>query len=173
MHMHVLQPSHLLCLIPMQFPGQHQLCTLSERRALPQCSTPSGVLGSVFSPHNVGMLCLVGVQISAMQRNSATYCDEPADGEAFSMFLEAYEEEARSAQSQEILSSNPFMSELHSRLVPLVITDDTFWQRYFFRHSPLLLCSLFCATTRPACRIFLLRHKQHRVSRSQAREFNF
>jgi hypothetical protein len=68
-----------------------------------------------------------------MQRNSATYCDEPADIEAFDAFLEEYDVEARSTQAQDVLSRNPFMSELHSRLVPLVITDETFWQRYFFR----------------------------------------
>ena len=68
-----------------------------------------------------------------MQRNSATYCDEPADTEALAAFLAEYDEEARAAQAAEILASNPFMSELHSRLVPLVITEDTFWQRYFFR----------------------------------------
>lgn len=68
-----------------------------------------------------------------MQRNSATYCDEPEDAEAFSAFLAEYDEEARTTQAEGIMSSNPFMAELHSRLVPLVITDDTFWQRYFFR----------------------------------------
>lgn len=76
-----------------------------------------------------------------MQRNSATYCDEPDDAAAFSAFLEGYDQEGRTAQAAEIFSSNPFMSELHSRLVPLVITDDTFWQRYFFRCEP---CVPFC-----------------------------
>lgn len=69
-----------------------------------------------------------------MQRNSATYCDEPDDADAFAAFLAEYDEEARTTQAKDILSSNPFMSELHSRLVPLVITDEIFWKRYFFRY---------------------------------------
>lgn len=97
-----------------------------------------------------------------MQRNSATYCDEPDDAAAFSAFLEGYDQEARTTQAAEVLSSNPFMSELHSRLVPLVITDDTFWQRYFFRCEPCvpLVVAASQASTQCCCamlRMCLLR----------------
>jgi hypothetical protein len=75
----------------------------------------------------------LGAQVSAMQRNSATYCDEPEDKEAFANFVENYDADARRVQAEKIISTTPFMSELHSRLVPLVISDETFWRRYFYR----------------------------------------
>lgn len=73
------------------------------------------------------------LQMTQLQRSGATYCDEPADKEQFAAFLEAYDEESRQEEARLILASNTFMADLHSRLVPLVISDDTFWQRYFFR----------------------------------------
>lgn len=100
---------------------EQEATTKKPRSSLPR----GGREGAKFSR--------LDMKISAMQRNSATYCDEPDDADAFSAFLAEYDEEARTTQATDILSSNPFMSELHSRLVPLVITDETFWKRYFFR----------------------------------------
>lgn len=79
--------------------------------------------------------------MTQLQRSGATYCDEPAEKELYAAFLEAYDEEAHQAEAEEILASNSFMADLHSRLVPLVISDDTFWQRYFFRFA-LKVCLL-------------------------------
>lgn len=73
--------------------------------------------------------------MTQLQRSGATYCDEPAEKEEYATFLAEYDEDARQAEAEEILASNSFMADLHSRLVPLVISEDTFWKRYFFRSA--------------------------------------
>lgn len=40
--------------------------------------------------------------------------------------------QGRAADVAAILGGNAFMSELHSRIVPVVVDDRTFWARYFF-----------------------------------------
>lgn len=91
------------------------------------------------------------MQLTQLQRSGATYCDEPAEKEQYAAFLDSYDEEARRAEAEQTLASNSFMADLHSRLVPLVISDDTFWQRYFFRCCLLPNCSLqpcpFCLSS--------------------------
>ena len=34
---------------------------------------------------------------------------------------------------EEVLKDNAFMQELQSRIVPLIVDQDTFWTRYFYR----------------------------------------
>eukprot|EP00892_Ulva_mutabilis_P005022 jgi/Ulvmu1/2892/UM146_0034.1 len=80
-----------------------------------------------------GKFSRIDFKMTQLQRSGATYCDEPSEKEQFAAFLEAYDREVRQAEAEQILASNNFMADLHSRLVPLVISDDTFWQRYFFR----------------------------------------
>jgi hypothetical protein len=92
------------------------------------------------------------MQISAMQRDSSTFCDDPEDDpEQFAAFCAAFEAAAHKEDVQRLLKGNAFMAELHTRLVPLVVSEHAFWQRYFFR----------CAS-RP-CHVRCLRYCQHRM----------
>lgn len=80
------------------------------------------------------------MQISAMQRDSGTYCDDPDDSDGFASFCSSFDAQARAEDIEALLGGNAFMQELHTRLVPEVVASDTFWMRYFFRcaasHSP-------------------------------------
>lgn len=58
-----------------------------------------------------------------MQRDSCTYCDEPEDVEDFDAWSRSFSLEARAEDIAEILRVNAFMSELHSRIVPLARTS--------------------------------------------------
>lgn len=71
--------------------------------------------------------------VAAMQRDSSTYCDEPEDGGDFSRWLETFHLEAAKPEIARLLSENMFMSELQSRIVPVVVNYDTFWTRYYYR----------------------------------------
>lgn len=71
--------------------------------------------------------------IAAMQRDSSTYCDEPADTEAYHAWLQTFDLEERKSDIEAVVRDNTFMAELQARIVPLIVEHDTFWRRYFYR----------------------------------------
>jgi len=100
--------------------------------------------------------------VAAMQRDSATYCDEPADGAAFAAFAAAFSLEARPSRAlvaknqdegadeapcramgaqghapevADVLRKNAFMAELHSRIVPLARPPPSFALLVFAREA--------------------------------------
>eukprot|EP00245_Coleochaete_scutata_P017545 TRINITY_DN864_c0_g1_i1.p1 TRINITY_DN864_c0_g1~~TRINITY_DN864_c0_g1_i1.p1 ORF type:complete len:583 (-),score=194.40 TRINITY_DN864_c0_g1_i1:964-2712(-) len=78
-------------------------------------------------------------QVSAMQRDSGTYCDEPEDTEDFATWNSTFKLDDRKADIEAILKENAFMQELQSRIVPMIVEYDTFWTRYFYRLHKLQL----------------------------------
>lgn len=72
-------------------------------------------------------------RVEAMQRDSATYCDEPEDEEDFQEWLKTFNLEERKGEVEDILRNNSFMNELQSRIVPLVVEYDEFWTHYFYK----------------------------------------
>lgn len=71
--------------------------------------------------------------VTSMQRDSSTYCDEPEDVDHFSEWQASFDLEAAKPEIARLISDNTFMSELQSRIVPVVVTYDDFWTRYFYR----------------------------------------
>jgi hypothetical protein len=76
-------------------------------------------------------------QVNAMQRDSGTYCDEPEDENDFATWVADFNLNDRSEEIEEILSTNAFMQELQSQIVPVVVEHGTFWTRYFYRLNKL------------------------------------
>jgi hypothetical protein len=37
------------------------------------------------------------------------------------------------ADIDRILNENAFMAELHARIVPIIVENEDFWARYFYR----------------------------------------
>jgi hypothetical protein len=74
-----------------------------------------------------------------MQRDSSTYCDEPEEREEYGVWKASFRLEGASGEIDKITRENPFMAELQSRIVPLIVEHDDFWHRYFYR----------CAASRP------------------------
>lgn len=72
-------------------------------------------------------------EVSAMQRDSSTYCDEPEDEEEFGSWMASFDLDAKKPDIDELIASNAFMAELQSRIVPLIVEYDDFWTRYFYR----------------------------------------
>eukprot|EP00884_Botryococcus_braunii_P018124 jgi/Botrbrau1/4996/Bobra.0396s0022.1 len=71
--------------------------------------------------------------ISAMQRNSSTYCDEPEDTTDYTAWLVTFDLSSKRNDIEQLTASNAFMSELQSRIVPLIVQYDVFWTRYFYQ----------------------------------------
>ena len=70
-----------------------------------------------------------------MQRNSSTYCDAPEDTEDFRKWKETFSVEEKEEDIQNLVTANAFMAELHKRIVPVVVENDVFWMRYFYRYT--------------------------------------
>jgi hypothetical protein len=72
-----------------------------------------------------------------MQRDSATYCDDPADTADFAAWraaaAAAAPPEDAEARIAEALAAAPVVGELQARLVPALVAREDFWARYFFR----------------------------------------
>jgi hypothetical protein len=71
--------------------------------------------------------------IAAMQRDSSTYCDQPEDTEQFQQWLQDFDLKEKKKEIGSIIGSNAFMAELQSRIVPLIVSYEDFWTRYFYR----------------------------------------
>ena len=71
--------------------------------------------------------------ISSMQRDSATYCDEPADTADFQAWGSTFDLASFKPAVQDLISENAFMAELQARIVPVIVEYDAFWTRYFYR----------------------------------------
>jgi len=94
-------------------------------------ASDAGTLSLAFTPRPSAHPA--SPQISALQRNSSTYCDEPEDGAAFAEWAAGFDLAQRRPAIAAVLAENAFMAELHSRVVPLIVEADVFWQRYFYR----------------------------------------
>lgn len=73
------------------------------------------------------------VRVQAIQRDSSTYCDVPSNSGLFQRFCSTFSVSSRSEEISDALNSNGFMKELFSRIVPAIVSEETFWQRYFFK----------------------------------------
>lgn len=85
-------------------------------------------------------------EVSAMQRNSSTYCDEPEDAADYAAWLAAFDLTARKPDIDAIIAENAFMAELQARIVPLIVQYEEFWTRYFYQCGP---TSPLCLATIP------------------------
>lgn len=78
--------------------------------------------------------------VTAMQRDSTTFCDDPDDTVAYESYCASFNLAAKKEDIEELLSGNTFMAELHASLVPVVVSNEEFWQRYFFRYVARCTC---------------------------------
>lgn len=78
-------------------------------------------------------------EVSAMQRDSSTYCDVPDDKEDYEVWRSTFLLEAVEPEIEKITKENAFMAELQNRIVPLIVERQDFWTRYFYRLHKLQL----------------------------------
>ncbi len=94
------------------------------------CSSRIGAQASKYSQ--------LESEIAAMQRNSATYCEEPAAGPAFDSWLKGFDLDAQTDEIKKITEDNAFMSELQVCLLHL---------------APLNLCALVTVAVVDLCTV--------------------
>lgn len=98
-------------------------------------SAPKGSKRSGRSPSSLSTMkySRFESEVSAMQRDSGTYCDEPDNEQEFAEWKDRFDLVGQKADIEELIKGNAFMAELQSRIVPLIVEYDVFWTRYFFR----------------------------------------
>ena len=96
-------------------------------------------------PLSKGKYSRLDADISTMQRDSATYCDEPGDTADYQAWRSTFDLASFKPAVQELIRDNAFMAELQARIVPVIVEYNAFWTRYFYRlHLLQVTCSCSC-----------------------------
>ena len=84
-------------------------------------------------PQSKGKYSRLDADISSMQRDSATYCNEPADTADYQAWRSNFDLASYKPAVEKLITDNAFMAELQARIVPVIVEYDAFWTRYFYR----------------------------------------
>ena len=84
-------------------------------------------------PLSKGKYSRLEADISSMQRDSATYCDEPADTADYQAWRSKFDLASYKPAVDDLTADNAFMAELQARIVPVIVDYQAFWTRYFYR----------------------------------------
>jgi len=84
-------------------------------------------------PLSKGKYSRLEADISSMQRDSATYCDEPADTADYQAWRSKFNLASYKPAVDDLIADNAFMAELQARIVPVIVEYEAFWTRYFYR----------------------------------------
>lgn len=98
-------------------------------------------------PLSKGKYSRLDADISSMQRDSTTYCDEPADTAHYQAWRSNFDLASYKPAVDQLVTDNAFMAELQARIVPVIVEYDAFWTRYFYRLHLLEViysCNLLC-----------------------------
>lgn len=72
-------------------------------------------------------------QVRAMQHDGSTYCDEPGDLADYAAWKSTFSLPDKKHDIETLVAENTFLQELLLRFVPDVVSEETFWTRYFYR----------------------------------------
>jgi len=67
-----------------------------------------------------------------MRRDPATYTEEPAPSDEWTQFGSTFRLSDHSQEVSRLLANHAAMRSVHGRLVPATVTQEQFWERYFF-----------------------------------------
>lgn len=100
-------------------------------------------------PLSTGKYSRLDADISSMQRDSATYCDEPADTADYQAWRSSFDLAGYQPAVEDLITNNAFMAELQARIVPVIVEYDAFWTRYFYRlHLLEVICCVGTAASK-------------------------
>jgi len=71
-------------------------------------------------------------ELEAMRRDPATYTEEPSPSDEWTQFRSTFRLSDHSQEVSRLLANHSAMRSVHGRLVPAAVTQEQFWERYFF-----------------------------------------
>lgn len=72
-------------------------------------------------------------QVRSIQGDSATYCEEPEDLGDYEKWKSQFVLNDKSEEIENLLEENGAMDNIHKKVVPNVVDNETFWYRYFYK----------------------------------------
>lgn len=72
-------------------------------------------------------------QISAIQGDANTYCEEPEDVEEYRKWKLGFVLDEKREEMKRLLEENGSMESVYNRVVPNTVDQETFWSRYFYK----------------------------------------
>ncbi|KAI5680337.1 hypothetical protein M9H77_01564 [Catharanthus roseus] len=82
---------------------------------------------------NSGRYSRFDAQLSVLQNDANTYCEEPDDSEEYKKWKSGFALEEKSEEVVNLIGENGVLEGVYKGLVPNVVDSDTFWFRYFYR----------------------------------------
>ncbi|KAL7151334.1 hypothetical protein ABFS83_04G023700 [Erythranthe nasuta] len=78
-------------------------------------------------------------QLSAIQSDVYTFCEEPEDVEDYMKWKKGFELEENRDEINGVIEKNGTLEGIYRRVVPSAVDHETFWCRYFYRVDKLKL----------------------------------
>ncbi|KAL7112819.1 hypothetical protein ACP275_04G024900 [Erythranthe tilingii] len=78
-------------------------------------------------------------QLSAIQSDVNTFCEEPEDVEDYMKWKKGFELEENRDEIDGVIEKNGTLEGIYTRVVPSAVDHETFWCRYFYRVDKLKL----------------------------------
>ena len=72
-------------------------------------------------------------QVSAIQGDASTYCDEPECLNDYNKWKSEFSLEGKSKDIERCLRENDAMESIYKRVVPNTVDHETFWIRYYYK----------------------------------------
>ncbi|KAL6564293.1 hypothetical protein OROMI_015743 [Orobanche minor] len=72
-------------------------------------------------------------QLSALQSDSGTFCEDPEDVEDFRKWKLGFELENNRDEIDNLIGKNGILDDVYEKFVPSAFDPKTFWSRYFYR----------------------------------------
>ncbi|KAL6516040.1 hypothetical protein OROGR_019345 [Orobanche gracilis] len=72
-------------------------------------------------------------QLSALQSDSSTFCEDPEDVEDFRKWKLVFELENNRDEIDNLIGRNGILDDVYEKFVPSAFDPKTFWSRYFYR----------------------------------------
>ncbi|XP_022992520.1 BSD domain-containing protein 1-A [Cucurbita maxima] len=72
-------------------------------------------------------------QVRLLQGDTSTYCEEPEDLGDYDQWRSQFVLNDRSEEIENLMEENGGIDNIHKKVVPNVVDDETFWCRYFYK----------------------------------------
>ncbi|XP_012847914.1 PREDICTED: BSD domain-containing protein 1-like [Erythranthe guttata] len=72
-------------------------------------------------------------QVSAVQSDPNTFCEEPEDVEEYKKWKLTFDLDEKKGEIEDMVGENGNLEGVYERVVPSVVDHETFWCRYFYR----------------------------------------
>ncbi len=76
-------------------------------------------------------------KLSELQRDIGTYCTSPPDDKAYTDFCSTFAAAKKEKEILDALASSAVLAANYHKFVPVVVSYEEFWKRYFFREMRL------------------------------------